>query len=260
MLFREDMLINDEERLEIENLFNIKISKERIPVPFDDGMHDIPTLKVDLVHDSGRAAMLLDSGWLSKDMQPINPNDAKLVWLDVREGCSKWHVKHFPQICRLTIEAYGLSNDELEGSGVQIVNVASTPPKNIYLFFKNTTSGDISIVHPFAEFAVSKALFTPEELASFQAIPSVPAAESDFDRFKKLFDRVGQKYTWASLTPGEAEQKGYRNNVAHGIALIPPTEDPPRLQRVHWRSLDEYTCAFYFDAEGKYVGTCTIPT
>lgn len=253
MLFREDMLINDEERLEIENLFNIKISKERIPVPFDDGMHDVPTLKVDLVHDSGRAAMLLDSGWLSKDMQSINPNDAKLVWLDVREGCSKWHVKHFPQICRLTIEAAGLSDDE-------IVTLTSNPGQQSYLFFKDTTYRNISLTHPFAQFTVSKALFTPEELASFQAIPSVPAAESDFDRFKKLFDRVGQKYTWASLTQGEAEQKGYRNNVVHGIALIPPTEDPPRLQRVHWRPLDEYTCAFYFDAEGKYVGTCTIPT
>lgn len=257
MLFRDCTLLNETECQGIEQLFNIRLSRETTPVPFDDGMYDVPTLKIDFVYDSGRAQLLLHDDWLSANLSSLKPNEVKWVWQDAREGQSKFHVKHLPHICMTSIEADKLGADE-------VVILTTIPSQGKYLFFKDTTQRNISIVPPFAQFPVSKKIFTPEELASLPGPVAEPmaevAVESDYDRFKKLLDSVGQKYTTATLHEGEAEQKGYRKNIVYGIALLPPKEDPPRVQLPYWQSLDAYTAAFYFDREGKYAGTCTLPT
>lgn len=243
MHFREGSLFTEAQRLTAEKLFGIRVCGEHTPVVFDDGVHDVAALTVMHWEPTGLGIHLLQEDWVTKDRCSLAPNDAKLVWRDT----TGWRIKHIPHICKTTIEARGLSDDD-------VVILTSSPDQEVYLFFKNTTSGHISLVHPFAQFAVSAAHFTPEGLASLRARPSLSDPACDYERFKTLFDSVRQAYTIAVFTDLENATQTRATPGVMGIALLRQDTLPQASQLS-----DDYTTVFYFDGNGKYLGPGFLP-
>jgi len=246
MLFRDATLLTENQRVTAEDIFGCHISKELTPVPFDDGTHGVATLDVNVLECHGLGIQLLQLGWMST-RSSIAPNEAKLVWCDTIGDTPQWRVKYVPHISKTTIEAGSLSQDE-------IVILTTEPERRVYLFFKTSDVGKVSLVHPFAQFPVSKAVFTPEELVSLQSSMSVPAVETDYAQFKKLFDRVGLVYSQAYFTTASGILTDNGNGVYKSIGILSKVAD---LSRNSGRS--EYATVFHFSKTGEYVGMFTCP-
>lgn len=160
MRFRDSTFLSEPQRVGAEQKFGIRICRDTQPVDFEDGTHEVASLMVHGFQSQGLAVKLLDIDWVSQPGSSLNPNEIKVVWRDVLSHT--WRVKHLPHIAKTTIEAGGHDADET-------VTLTTNPVQQIYLFFKDTAYGHISVVHPFVKFPIHHAQFTDNELTSIQA-------------------------------------------------------------------------------------------